>query len=60
MASRSAARRLEEIAEIIATGLLRAVARKSSGLSAGARETQLDFSLDRSGGAGPVSLEDPT
>jgi len=45
----SAAERLDEVAEILAAGLIRLSARKSSGLSAHHGESSLDFSPDQSG-----------
>jgi hypothetical protein len=45
----SAAERLDEIADILAAGLTRLRARKSSGLSRDRGESSLDFSLDQSG-----------
>jgi hypothetical protein len=44
-----AAERLDEIADILAAGLIRLRARKSSALSADYRESSLDFSPDQSG-----------
>jgi hypothetical protein len=43
----SAAERLDEIAEILATGLMRLRARKSSPLSRDPGESSLDFSADQ-------------
>ena len=45
----SAAERLDEIADILAAGLIRLRARKSSGLSRNHGESSLDFSPDQSG-----------
>jgi hypothetical protein len=45
----SAAERLDEIADILAAGLIRLRAHKSSSLSPDRRESSLDFSPDRSG-----------
>jgi hypothetical protein len=45
----TAAERLDEIADILAAGLVRLRARKSSGLSAHRGESSLDFSPDQSG-----------
>jgi hypothetical protein len=45
----TAPERLDEIAEILAAGLIRLSARKSSGLSAHHGESSLDFSLHQSG-----------
>ena len=45
----SAAERLDEIAEILAAGLIRLRARKSSQISADRGESSLDFSPDQSG-----------
>ena len=47
----SAAERLDEIAEILAAGLMRLRARKSSPLSRDRGESSLDYSPDRSGHA---------
>jgi hypothetical protein len=43
----SAAKRLDEIAEILAAGLMRLQARKSSALSCAGGESCLDFSPDQ-------------
>jgi hypothetical protein len=51
----SAAERLDEIADILAAGLIRLRARKSSGLSAHRGESSLDFSPDQ---RGHVSAQD--
>ena len=45
----TAAERLDEIAEILAAGLIRLRARKSSQISADRGESSLDFSPDQSG-----------
>ena len=45
----TAAERLDEIADILAAGLIRLRARKSSGLSANHGESSLDFSPHQSG-----------
>jgi hypothetical protein len=45
----SAAERLDEIADILAAGLIRLKARKSSGLSRDCGESSLDFLPDQSG-----------
>jgi hypothetical protein len=47
----SAAERLDEIADILAAGLIRLSARKSSALSRDRGESSLDFSPDQSGHA---------
>jgi hypothetical protein len=47
----TAAERLAEIAEILARGLIRLHARKSSSLSADRGDSSVDFSPDRSGHA---------
>jgi hypothetical protein len=47
----SAAERLDEIAEILAAGLMRLRARKSSPLSRDRGESSLDFSPDQRGHA---------
>ena len=49
--------RLAEIAEILATGLMRLRARKSSGISADAGECSLDVPEHQSGHANPDSPE---
>jgi hypothetical protein len=49
--------RLPEIAEILAAGLMRLQARKSSGLSAETGESPLHFMVDQRGHAKPVSPE---
>ena len=51
----TAAERLDEIADILAAGLIRLRARKSSPISDDRRESSLDFSPDRSG---HVSIRD--
>ena len=53
----SAAERLAEVAEILAAGLLRLKARKSSALSAHRGESSLDCPGHQSGHADPDSLE---
>ena len=53
----SAAERLDEIAEILATGLMRLRARKSSLLSRDHGESSLDFSPDQRGHAHPKESE---
>ncbi|WP_096701358.1 hypothetical protein [Magnetospirillum sp. 15-1] len=45
----TAAERLDEVANILATGLIRLKARKSSRLSADARDSSLDFMAGQSG-----------
>jgi hypothetical protein len=49
--------RLSEIAEILAAGLSRLVARKSSRKTAETGESSLHFTPDRSGDAPPCSAE---
>jgi hypothetical protein len=49
----TAPERLDEIAEILALGAMRLIARKSSRLSAAYGETSLDFTPERSGHAKP-------
>ena len=49
----TAAERLDEIADILAAGLMRLRARKSSPLSRADGESSLDFSADQSGHARP-------
>jgi hypothetical protein len=44
---------IQEVAEILAAGLMRLLARKSSELSAAAGETSLDFTGDQSGHPAP-------
>jgi hypothetical protein len=51
----SAAERLDEIADILAAGVIRLRARKSSGLSRDGGESSLDFSPDQ---RGHVSVDD--
>jgi hypothetical protein len=51
----SAAKRLDEVAEILAAGLMRLRARKSSHLSRHDGESSLDFLPDRSGHDKPRS-----
>ncbi len=46
--------RLAEIAEILAAGLMRLIAQKSSQISADPRESSLDFSATESGHPTPV------
>jgi hypothetical protein len=53
----SAAERLDEIADILAAGLMRLRARKSSPLSRDHGESSLDFSPDRRGHARPRERE---
>jgi hypothetical protein len=53
----SAAERLDEIADILAAGLMRLRARKSSPLSRDRRESSLDFSPDQRGHARPRERE---
>jgi hypothetical protein len=50
----SAGERLSEIAEILAAGLMRVVARKSSPISADTGESSLDISGHQSGHPTPV------
>jgi hypothetical protein len=47
-----------EIAEILALGLMRLLARKSSGLSTGGGESSLPISVDQSGCASPEFLKE--
>jgi len=55
----SAAERLDETADILAAGVIRLRAGKSSALSADYRESSLDFSVDQSGhGAAQDSVGD--
>ena len=51
------AERLDEIADILAVGLMRLRARKSSPLSPDPGESSLDFSPDQSGHARPRERE---
>ena len=51
--------RISEIAEILAAGLTRLSARKSSQKSAEFGESSLHFSPDQSGGVPPYSAEAP-
>jgi len=44
----SAAERLDEIAEILVTGAMRLMARKSTRLSADSRDSSVDFTASRS------------
>jgi hypothetical protein len=53
----SAAERLDEIADILAAGLMRLRARKSSPLSRDPGESSLDFSPDQRGHARPRGRE---
>jgi hypothetical protein len=53
----SAAERLDEIADILAAGLMRLRARKSSPLSRDRGESSLDFSPDQRGHARPREPE---
>jgi hypothetical protein len=53
----SAAERLDEIADILAVGLMRLRARKSSPLSRDPGESSLDFSPDQRGHAHPRERE---
>jgi hypothetical protein len=53
----SAAERLDEIADILAAGLMRLRARKSSHLSRDSGESSLDFSPDQRGHARPRECE---
>jgi hypothetical protein len=48
-----AAERLDELAEILATGLMRLKARKSSSLSAHGGESSLDYPSEQSSHANP-------
>jgi hypothetical protein len=48
---------LTELGEILAAGLMRLQARKSSGTSAETGESPLHFMVDQSGHANPVSPE---
>jgi hypothetical protein len=52
--SRSKGERLDEIAEILAAGLMRLVARKSSPIFADTGDSSLDFSATESGHPNPV------
>jgi hypothetical protein len=52
--SRSKGERLDEIAEILAVGLMRVAARKSSPISADPGESSLDLSAAESGHPTPV------
>jgi len=45
------------LAEVLAAGLMRLQARKSSGISAESGESPLHFMVDQSGHASPVSPE---
>ena len=47
----SAAERLGEVAEILAVGLMRLLARQSSGLSEVSEKSCVDFTANQSGGA---------
>jgi hypothetical protein len=53
----SAAERLDEIADILAAGLMRLRARKSSQISGDPGESLLDFSADQRGHARPRERE---
>jgi hypothetical protein len=53
----SPAERLEEIADILAAGLMRLRARKSSQISGDPGESSLDFSADQRGHAHPREHE---
>ena len=53
----TAAERLDEIADILAAGLMRLRARKSSPLSHDPGESSLDFSPDQRGHADPRERE---
>jgi hypothetical protein len=57
MHDETAAERLDEIAEILAIGLMRLRTRKSSQLSADAGECSLDVAGHQSGHVDPESLE---
>jgi hypothetical protein len=57
MAAHSSDEYLAEIAEILATGLMRLRARKSSRISADGGERSVDFTPDQSGHAIGVSQE---
>ncbi len=56
----SAGERLSEIAEILAAGLMRLRARKSSQISGDWGESSVDFSRHQSGHADPNSRESGT
>jgi hypothetical protein len=51
--------RLSEIAEILAVGLQRLIARQSSKLSADSGESSLHFKPDQSAAGSPTSWENP-
>jgi hypothetical protein len=53
----STAERLDEIADILAAGLMRLRARKSSQISGAPGESSLDFSADQRGHARPRERE---
>jgi hypothetical protein len=53
----TAAERLDEIADILAAGLMRLRARKSTPLSRDSGESSLDFSADQRGHAAPRERE---
>lgn len=53
-----ASQRISEIAEIVATALMRLRARKSSQFPRDAGESSLDLSPDRSGDANPIDPEE--
>ncbi len=56
----TAAERLDEVAEILATGVMRLVARKSSTKQAGSGESSLDFVPSQSGHANTlVNMGEP-
>jgi hypothetical protein len=50
---------LTEIAEILALGLQRLIARQSSELSADCGESSLHFTPDQSGAGSPMQRENP-
>lgn len=54
MAQHPATERFVEVAEILAAGLMRALALKSSRKSSGLGDVSLDFSGNQSGHAGPA------
>jgi hypothetical protein len=55
----SASERIAEIAEILALGLQRLIARQSSELSADFGESSVHFTPDQSGAGSPRSGENP-
>jgi hypothetical protein len=59
LAATDNANRFSEIAEILAGGLMRLAARKSTLKSAEVGESSLHFKPDQSGDATPCSAEDP-